>query len=199
MKDIENNLKWNKHIVIAGIRQMDDLALWIKYKGKKGLKLAKQAKHNILKEVYGDGLIVEEEKGAIKIQGDTFEHTFSGTTITGNVKGGALIMTAYNKNKESLQTTGKQKYRRFPPFESYTNITYKQSTAIGNFTRVSEQHTRREDVPESIYWEIIELQSIDYPNKMIGAALWKVRQDKLSKEEKSTITRRMRWTRGQTG
>jgi hypothetical protein len=177
---------------------MDDLALWIRYKGKTGLKTAQRAKKEILKKVYGDGLIVEEEKGAIKRRGNTFTHTFSGTTITGNEKGGYLIMTAYNKNKESIQTTGKQKYRRFPPFESYTNSTYKQSTAIGNFTRVSEQHTRREDIPESIYWEIKELQSIDYPNKMINAALWKVRRNKLSKEEKTAIARRMGWNRGNT-
>jgi hypothetical protein len=178
-----------KHFRIAGIRQMDDLTVWFTYKGKKGKQEADKAKHALLNTVYGDGLEVEEE--GIEIQGNTFTHTFSGTTIEGHQSGPQkrLIMRAFNKNRESLEKTGTQKFRRFPPNESFVSSTYKISTAIGNFTRTARQHTDRSDIQESLRWDIVELKSINYPRNIISSALWKVKKEVLSAEEKREIGR----------
>jgi hypothetical protein len=165
-------LNENPNIRVAGIRQMDDLALWIAYEtgNPLGPTLVQNTINQTLDEVYIDGLTVEEEQIERKTNGD-FTMTFSGTTITGNTTLEELNIQTYNKNKDSIATQQSQKYIRYPPFTSYINQRIKQAVIIGNVHRYKTQNSNHQLLLTSLQDMVDELRCIGYPTPFLTSAI----------------------------
>jgi hypothetical protein len=190
---IKHDEKYDGMIKLTAIRQMDDMCIWIAHKRGRGKKLAQALKQYIINNVYGDGLVVEEQPQDVKHERTKFEHTFSGSTIKGKKRTGRLVMTAYNKNEISLREKGNQKFRRYPPYHSYTHPTYKRSTVIGQLTRTADQNTEMEDVAPTVNVCMREFETIKYPRHFLLEILRKMKSSIISNDQKIAIISSLEW------
>jgi hypothetical protein len=188
-KMIQYEKKYEGMILVEAIRQMDDMCVWIAHKRGKGKALAREIKKFIIESAYGDGLVVEEQPQDVKQERTRFEHTFSGSTIRGNKRSGHLTMKAYNKNEISLEENGTQKFRRYPPYKSFTHPTYKRSTVIGQVIRTAGQNTEEKDVATTVATCLREFETIAYPRQFLLEIVRKMKRGVLNKSQKDFIRR----------
>jgi hypothetical protein len=78
-----------------------------------------------------------------------------------------LTIQHWNKNQESIETTGKQKYLKHQHFGSYTPTQTKKGALIGTWTRM-EYNTNQDILLEhSIRGKMEELKLLHYPLKHV--------------------------------
>ena len=165
-----------KHNRIFGIRQMDDLMLWVVYKKNNSKQLfeALKIKRSILKQgtVYTGGLELEEQD-YITVSENHTVHKFAGTVIQcflGNKL--RFSVQIFNKNKESITNNNKQKYPRYTNANSNTANTYKHCTIIGTLFRIFNCSDNDFFLREAIwinYQEFLacEFKTIDYSKALL--------------------------------
>ena len=132
---------------IYGIRQVDDLVMWVAFDRTRGSSQTEA--EEILREmfdketqessVYSHGLTIEEE--GFELVDRNFQTDFAGTVISGNTNAELFGCTTLNKNWESLQSDGIQKKARYPPAISYIHDRTKLGVIIGSILRIATQNT----------------------------------------------------------
>ena len=125
MKKHEEN---GKHR-IYGIRQVDDLIMWVSY--EKGNKQSETQANDIIKElfntdnkisnVYTDGLTLTEEKITTIIRKGkrTFRTEFAGTVIKGEMTEENFTTQTLNKNWYTIRLLNRQRFQKRPHYTSY--------------------------------------------------------------------------------
>ena len=175
---------------IYGIRQMDDLLLWIAIdKTKKHtLNQAKRIKDRILRNngLYLGGLELEEEKTQIDwIKGQKiYTHEFSGTRITLNASNPSVTCTTLNKNTISIEDKNEQTIVRYPPWESYTTEQSKRGVIIGTLHRIELQNTSIKLAAQSMYENYREYETLKYRSLFYCNTLKRIIRHKTIETEK---------------
>ena len=131
------------HNRIYGIRQMDDLLLWIAYNrtSYRSRIEAEKLKQTILtnNKLYKGGLELEEQERLEGRDGRPY-NKFAGTQIrTATQPGITIVVAPHNRNSDTLKTSGLQQYPRFPHFNSFTPLHYKTGTLRSTFIRLESQ------------------------------------------------------------
>jgi hypothetical protein len=157
-----------------GIRQVDDMlgVLVVHPDTKENREKANALIDRLEREVYTGGLELETEMG--ESDGSTFYHEFAGCEIIGSHNGSFLKCKSFNKNWQSLLTTGKQKTRRFPHWRSYTHAQTKRGVIIGTLHRLATQTSAldfQNSLTEAVEQTMTELASIEYPSYVCLQAL----------------------------
>ena len=169
---------------VYGIRQVDDLVLWVAYKNDD--IVSEQQADNIIKEllntdtgisaVYDGGLTLEVEEYTHTVHNNIpgFRHDFAGTVITGNMDGTGFECRTLNKNWDTIRVNGKQQKARYPPAHSYIHERIKIGVIIGSFIRMRTQNTGQGHLTNAIREYLYELWAIDYEKRHITRALYAV-------------------------
>jgi hypothetical protein len=165
---------------IYGIRQMDDLLIWIATKkGNKGsYKQATRMKKQILRNngVYLGGLELEEETvKTIWIKKEKhYIHEFSGTEIKVRAQNPTMTCKTLNKNKHSIAKNEGQIIARYPPWESYTTQQSKRGVIIGTLHRIEQQNSTIELAAHSMLDNYKEYRAIGYATTFYVNVLQKI-------------------------
>ena len=164
---------------VQGIRQMDDLILWVSY-NKKEEKTKEQAAQILNKlynyetqetKVYTGGLNLEMQEIKYNKRRKTFKIDFAGTRIHGTTDTKTLYTTTLNKNIKHIRKYGTQKYTRYPHKETYIHDNVKRGVIIGNVMRTRTQNTHEENLIKAIQEDIEELECIGYTTEEIKGTL----------------------------
>jgi hypothetical protein len=189
------SLKHTAH-KIFGIRQMDDLLVWIATDKNiaSTRKHAQAIKRKILKlnGVYLGGLELEEEKvNTTWINKEKhFIHEFAGLEITLRAKNPTMICRTLNKNKHSMAKMNEQTIVRFPPWESYTTEQSKTGVIIGTLYRTEQQNTTTDLAAQSMYDNYKEYRSIGYKKKFYIGTLNRLMRKEGTPDELKTIAQK---------
>jgi hypothetical protein len=180
---------------VMGIRQVDDLVVWIACKrnstsykeGKKIRELLYDSKKEERERstVYNNGLTVTEE--AFVINDWHFSHDFAGTTLTGKLDCTEFKCATKNKNWKSILENKRQKTMRYPPWNSYTHKQQKLGVVLGMLARISRTDTTKSSVINSMMKGLVELKTIDYPTEVLKQAIKRIGK----KPHLSTISKRL--------
>jgi hypothetical protein len=160
---------------VYGIRQMDDLTLFIAHaaNNNESKRNNKKIKHMIEHSVYKGGLEAEiqppDEETPYK-----YVHKFAGHEIHTYKNLSDIYTTTLNDNKASIHAQGKQTKIRYPNYKSYTNRHSKKGHIIGSVHRIRDQNTYRHDFNAAISDLIAELQCINYAPATIKTCLQKL-------------------------
>ena len=153
---------------IYGIRQMDDLILWIAYHRDSLISLtqAKALKERILKydKTYKGGLELEEQ-GFNTIDNFTTEHNFAGTIITVRQPSDNtfhLTCKPLNKNLDSVYNDNIQIIPRFIPGNSMVPKHYKTGMQITSYLRMLEQSSNLDILVSAMIDNFHEMRSIGH-------------------------------------
>ena len=177
MKKHEEN---GKHR-IYGIRQVDDLIMWVSY--EKGNKHSEKQADNIIKEllntetkaseVYKDGLTLTEEEITTKIQKGkrTFRTEFAGTIIKGEMTAENFTTQTLNKNWYTIRLLNKQRLPKLPHYMSYIHSRIKKAVITGMMIRLDTQNSNEKLLRKHFARSILELRSISYTESFISNAL----------------------------
>ena len=177
MKKHEEN---GKHR-IYGIRQVDDLIMWVSY--EKGNKHSEKQADNIIKEllntdtkaseVYKDGLTLTEEEITTKIQKGkrTFRTEFAGTIIKGEMTAENFTTQTLNKNWYTIRLLNKQRFPKLPHYTSYIHSRVKKAVITGMMIRLDTQNSNEKLFKKHFARSILELRSISYTESFISNAL----------------------------
>lgn len=164
---------------VYGIRQMDDLTLFIAHTANDKRRKANNNKiaHMIQHDVYKGGLEAElqppDEDTPTK-----YVHKFAGHEIHTYKNLADIYTTTLNDNKATVRAQGQQTKIRYPNFRSYTNRHSKKGHIIGSIHRIRGQNTYRRDFNEAISDLIAELQCINYAPATIKTCLQKLARQK---------------------
>lgn len=163
----------SKHVY--GIRQMDDLTLFIAHKANdpKQKHNNKRINHMIQHEVYKGGLVAEIQPPDEDTP-NKYVHKFAGHEIHTYKDLSDIYTTTLNENKTSVRTQGKQTKIRYPNYRSYTNRHSKKGHIIGSIYRIRTQNTYRRDFNAAVSDLIAELQCINYARATIKTCLQKL-------------------------
>jgi hypothetical protein len=160
---------------IWGIRQMDDLTLFIAHKShdsnttEDNNRILHQVQHNM----YKGGLEAEIQEPEVNTQ-DKYVHKFAGHEIHTHKDLSDIYTTTLNENKTSIRTSGTQTKIRYPNMHTYTNQHSKLGNIIGSIHRIRTQNTYREDFTEAIGDLALELQCINYSKTTIKKCMYKL-------------------------
>ena len=156
---------------IYGIRQMDDLLVWIateKNDDKTKIK-AHSLKRKFLKTngVYKGGLELEEEKVQIQWKQGMkhFVHEFAGVHITVRARQPTVECTTLDKNEANIREGKGQIIARYPPWNSYTTEQSKKGVIMGTIHRIKEQNSSSQLAAQSLYKNYLEYREIGYPTQ----------------------------------
>jgi hypothetical protein len=171
---------------IQGIRQMDDLILWIAYNEESNL--SKKQTADILEElynteteqtkVYKGGLNLEMQTIKYNKKKKSFKMDFAGTRIHGTTNAKELYTRTLNKNIKHIRKHGIQKYTRYPNKETYIHDNIKRGVIIGNIVRTEKQNTYERDLKRAIKEDIEELECIGYREEEIKHTLNRLKKRK---------------------
>ena len=154
-----------KHNKFFGIRQMDDLILWISYtKGdQKSYEEALSLKNTVLtnNKVYTGGLELEEQD--FTHISDTYTvHKFAGTVIHCHYYNKIyFVVHTLNRNSESIL----ENYQRYPRYINATSNTapqYKNSVTIGSLFRFLHQSQNESLLKLTIWENFLEMRICGY-------------------------------------
>ena len=163
-----------------GIRQMDDLMIWVatNAKDERTKQKAKSIKRHILRKdgVYKGGLELEEEKvNKVWIHKEQYYlHEFAGTKIKIRKKKPEATCTTLNKNIAQIGKKGTQKRARYPPWESYTSTQSKKGVIIGTLHRIKKQNTTVQLATNSMIDNYKEYKALKYPDKFYMDIMHKI-------------------------
>jgi uncharacterized protein (UPF0335 family) len=186
---MQNEPQLTKHI--RGIRQMDDLMIWIAHNrsDKNGGRNTRMIKDIILNKLYKGGLEAEEEDPVTNNDTKCI-HNFAGHEIHTHKNLDDIFTTTLNPNKESIWNQGIQHKKRFPHKESYTNTHVKTGNIIGSIHRLREQNTYRNHFSNCIIDLAKELKCIGYSTQIIKKCLYRLnKQDDWKIMMRSSIAR----------
>jgi len=178
---------------ICGIRQMDDLLVWIatKKNHKNSMIQAQKIKKKILKRngVYFGGLELEEEKvKKVWQEGQKyFIHEFAGTEITIRAQDPIMSCTTLNKNKTSILKHKTQTIVRYPPWTSYTTKQSKRGVIIGTLYRTEQQNTSTDLAANSILENYREYRAIGYSKQFYIGTLRRFMKNNKDNEKLTLI------------
>ena len=158
-------LKDPKHTKIAkkivGIRQMDDLIIFMAHE-KKEKKKAKERKYlekYITEQMYKGGLEAEIEKPEVETK-EKFINHFAGLEIYTGKDFKDIYTRTLNPNRESIKRGEGQKKIRYPYSDTYADKHIKSGFIIGTLHRIKETCTYREHFTEEVMNFVLELISI---------------------------------------
>lgn len=175
---------------IYGIRQMDDLTLFIAHARNDPHTEhdSIRIRHLIEKEVYQGGLEAELQEPDLDTP-EKYIHKFAGHEIHTHKNLSDIYTTTLNENKASVRATGKQVKVRYPNMFTYTNQHSKTGNIIGSIHRIRTQNTYRKDFTEAIGDLILELQGINYTRNTIKKCIYRLaKQDAWRTMLDETIT-----------
>src|ERR1051325_4227774 len=148
---------------IYGIRQMDDLILFIAYDGNSpnSEERALAIKKQVLEKdcAYKGGLELEEQQYD-QIDNVTTRHKFAGTNIyvhqptNDNIY---IFCAPLNKNREAINSTGQQLIPRFIPKNSMVPQHYKIGMQMTTFLRLDEQSSTEDILVDSMIDNVREM------------------------------------------
>jgi hypothetical protein len=168
-----NSTPYANHI--WGIRQMDDLTLFIAHSldDTDAPHNVEVIKNDIEHNVYKGGLEAEvqppDEDTPTKVM-----HKFAGHEVHVYKDMTDIYTTTLNENKIAIRTTGRQAKLRYPNMHTYTNHHVKMGNITGSIHRIREQNTHRHHFTEAIDDLIAELISIGYSNTLIRKCMFKL-------------------------
>ena len=180
---------------IYGIRQVDDLLVWIAIEqgNRKTLRRAKSIKKKFLKQngVYKGGLELEEEKVRTTHERGTkfYHHEFAGVHITVRSRRPAMTCTTLNKNRESVRDTNEQIIVRYPPWHSYTTDQSKRGVIIGTLHRTHEQNSSTQLAAHSMFENYKEYLAIGYPSRFYKSVMTRMTRKLRDNQAMTNITR----------
>jgi hypothetical protein len=157
-----------------GIRQMDDLTLFIAHRKNDPNTAEDNATilHQVQHDVYKGGLEAEIQEP--DEDSDTkFVHKFAGHEIHTHKDLSDIYTTTLNENKTSVYE-GFQKKVRYPNMRTYTNQHTKIGNIIGSVHRIRTQNTYRADFNMAIEDLIAELKCINYTPNMIKKCIYRL-------------------------
>jgi hypothetical protein len=173
----ENSFLANEPLAknIWGIRQMDDLTLFIAHKKNDPNTAQDNARirHHIQHNVYKGGLEAEIQDPDIDTE-RKYVHQFAGHEIHSFKNLSDIYTTTLNVNKISVHTTNTQEKVRYPNMHTYTNNHSKIGNIIGSIHRIRTQNTYRHDFSEAIGDLIAELKCINYSHTTIKKCVYKL-------------------------
>lgn len=177
----ENNFLNNEPLArnIWGIRQMDDLTLFIAHDKSDPKRITNNnyIRNQITNNVYKGGLEAEIQEPEIDTDGK-YVHQFAGHEIHTHKNLSDIYTTTYNVNRTSIRETGTQTKTRYPNMYTYTNQHSKNGNIIGSIHRIRTQNTYRIDFTEALQDLIAELKCINYTTTTIKNCIYKLtRQD----------------------
>jgi hypothetical protein len=161
---------------IYGIRQMDDLILWIAYHRDKrtSLQEAMHLRKTIIasNSTYTGGLQLETQDFEA-VTKYTTTHKFAGTliTVTRQAEGITLTCAPFLKNWASLQDQGRQKFPCFIDNFSYTPDHYKLGVQITTYIRLNGQSSNHNILLDAMYKNALEMYSLGYDSNFLLKAL----------------------------
>jgi hypothetical protein len=161
---------------IYGIRQMDDLILWIAFRrnDNRSKTKAEEIKNTILNATYTGGLQLEEQPYETLTNGTTI-HKFAGTIITvKRNKGVTLICEPFLKNGLAISETGKQQFPCFMDNNSYTPKQYKFGIQITTYLRLESQSSDQSILLESMRKNALEMYSLGFDSNFLLSALFRL-------------------------
>ena len=162
-----------KHI--WGIRQMDDLTLFIAHDLNDPNIEAHNTriKFDIQHNVYKGGLEAEiqppDADTAVK-----YIHKFAGHEIHTHKDLSDIYTTTLNENKDSVRLYKRQAKVRYPNMFTYTNKHCKTGNIVGSIHRIRAQNTYRRDFTTAIDDLIAELKCINYTDSFIKKCLFRL-------------------------
>lgn len=167
----------NKHVRnhIWGIRQMDDLTLFVTHKktDTNAERNVAYIKHAVQNNMYKGGLEAEIQ-APDEDTTEKYVHKFAGHEIHTLKHRLNIYVTTLNENKTSIRTAKSQSKIRYPHWHTYTNVHSKVGNIIGSVHRIRTQNTYRRDFNEAIQDLIMELNCIGYPTTIIKNCMYKL-------------------------
>ena len=166
---------------IYGIRQVDDLIMWVAYED--GNKLSETEADNIIREllntetkqsmVYRDGLTLTEETIVTKERKGKviFKTDFAGTIIKGDMRAESFTTETLNKNWYTVRLLNRQRFPKLPHYNSYIHPRIKRAVITGMMIRLDTQNTNEKLLKRHFARSILELKSIAYTKVFITKAL----------------------------
>lgn len=187
----------NRKDRIYGIRQIDDLVMWVAY-NKRVQSTRTEAeqliaemldKESATSQVYCDGLTIEEEPFELTEANDSisFNTDFAGTVISGNMDATEFKCKTLNKNWESIRIHNKQKKARYPPENTYAHDRMKMGVIIGSAVRIETQNTTEYDLIRSMKEMLFEMKVIGYDKRFLMKAMHKVKKKRNWKPRMPTL------------
>jgi hypothetical protein len=160
---------------IWGIRQMDDLTLFIAHnKNDPNTKRDNdRIRNHIQNNVYRGGLEAEIQEPDHDTDGK-FIHQFAGHEIHTHKNLSDIYTTTLNVNKKSVHDTNTQLKTRYPNMFTYTNQHSKNGNIIGSIHRIRTQNTYRKDFTEAVLDLLAELRCINYTDTTIKKCIYKL-------------------------
>jgi hypothetical protein len=160
---------------IWGIRQMDDLTLFIVHNKNDPHTQHdnERIKHQIQHEVYRGGLEAEIQEPEIDTE-DKYVHQFAGHEIHTHKNLSDIYTTTLNVNKQSVRENGTQHKTRYPNMYTYANQHSKRGNIIGSIHRIRTQNTYRRDFTQATEDLIAELRCINYTQTTIKKCIYKL-------------------------
>ena len=183
----------NRKDRIHGIRQIDDVILWVAYDTTS--KASEIEAEKLLLEVhpnpnqtktsnstvYADGLTVKREPIKIYTKNAQryFQTDFAGMRITGKLKPNQstdFTCETLNKNWKHLKSTGKQKVAKYPPNISYIHDRIKNGVMIGSMIRMKTQNSTQNLLHKHIARNLYEMKAIGYKQDLLEQTLLKLKK-----------------------
>lgn len=178
---------------ICGIRQMDDLMVWIATeKGNRmSTNFAHKMKKLILKQngVYKGGLELEEEEVAeIRYnEKNYYLHHFAGTELLIRKTDPIMSCRTLNKNRTNIERNETQTIVRYPPWQTYVNKTTLKGVIIGNIYRIIEQCSNHRIAIECILENYKEYRAINYPKYFYQSTVRKLQKREQKSDDRKKI------------
>ena len=166
---------------IYGIRQVDDLIMWVSYDNRSPDSEA-EAEAIITEllntetkqsKVYRDGLTLTEETVTTRRKQTTrlFKTDFAGTIIEGDLNAKAFTTQTLNKNWHTVRLLNRQRFQKLPHYESYIHPRVKRAMIVGMMIRLDTQNSTEHLFKRHFARSIMELKSIDYTEQFVTHAL----------------------------
>ena len=173
----------NRKDRIYGIRQVDDLVMWIAYRNhdvnskKEAQAILAEIYHGSwggehYSGVYDGGLTVKPEK--FNVKRISFTHDFAGTILKGKLNGKDFGCETLSKNWLQIKQTRTQKIHRYMRPYSYVHARLKNNLPIGSLMRIACQNTHAEATIRSMLKNLIELHVIGYDTNFLMKAVRKM-------------------------
>jgi len=155
-----------KHI--EGIRQMDDLIIFIghKQKGERTKRDRRKIKTYVAQHLYKGGLEAEIEEPFFKNKQKIINH-FAGHEIHTNRDLSDIYTKTLNTNRESIIEHGKQTKIRYPYNDTYANPHIKSGFIIGALCNIKATCTYRHHFTQASLDLTKELTAIGYKKNYI--------------------------------
>ena len=160
---------------IYGIRQMDDLILWIAYDRNETLSAneARSIRKQFLQPgPYKGGLVLEMQEYEVNRDGSSI-HKFAGTLISVCYTQGRLHFNCQplNKNSQAIAQNKAQVIPRFIHKHSYVPDHYKKGMQITTYIRLFDQSSNADILIKSMIENAKEMYSLGYDTIFLLKAL----------------------------